>query len=117
MAQLIKYWNTLKGSYWFIPTVMSIMAALLSFALTAIDSRIGGAWVANIPWIYSIQAEGARGLSSTGLADEAQVHTCRPGRGGASSPTRTMESIGAGLVRAPRQKLTFVPFVFSEPPS
>ncbi|MES1929320.1 hypothetical protein SADO_08687 [Salinisphaera dokdonensis CL-ES53] len=65
MAQLIKYWNTLKGSYWFIPTVMSIMAALLSFALTAIDSRIGAAWVTNIPWIYSIQAEGARGLLTT----------------------------------------------------
>ena len=62
MAQLIKYWNTLKGSYWFIPTVMSIAAAILSFVLTAIDSRIGDAWVAQIPWIYSIQAEGARGL-------------------------------------------------------
>ena len=65
MAQLIKYWNTLKGSYWFIPTVMSIVAALLSFAFTAIDSRIGNAWVANIPWIYSIQADGARGLLTT----------------------------------------------------
>ena len=65
MAQLIKYWNTLKGSYWFIPTVMSIVAALLSFAFTAVDSRIGNAWVANIPWIYSIQADGARGLLTT----------------------------------------------------
>ncbi|MES1942167.1 hypothetical protein T5B8_18093 [Salinisphaera sp. T5B8] len=65
MAQLIKYWNTLKGSYWFIPTVMSIFAAALSFALTAIDARIGDAWVANMPWIYSIQAEGARGLLTT----------------------------------------------------
>ncbi|MES1946131.1 hypothetical protein C84B14_02256 [Salinisphaera sp. C84B14] len=65
MAQLIKYWNTLKGSYWFIPTVMSIAAAILSFVLTAIDSRIGDAWVAQIPWIYSIQADGARGLLTT----------------------------------------------------
>ena len=65
MAQLIKYWNTLKGSYWFIPTVMSIAAAILSFILTAIDSRIGDEWVAQMPWIYSIQAEGARGLLTT----------------------------------------------------
>lgn len=65
MAQLIKYWNTLKGSYWFIPTVMSILAALLSFVLIAIDSRIGDEWIANMSWIYSIRAEGARGLLTT----------------------------------------------------
>lgn len=65
MAQLIKYWNTLKGSYWFIPTVMSIAAAILSFVLIAIDSHIGDAWIANLSWVYSIQAEGARGLLTT----------------------------------------------------
>lgn len=65
MAQLIKHWNTLEGSYWFIPTVMSILAAILSFVLIAIDSRIGDEWIANMSWIYSIRAEGARGLLTT----------------------------------------------------
>ncbi|MES1924073.1 DUF2254 domain-containing protein [Salinisphaera sp. T31B1] len=65
MAQLTKIWNELRSSYWFVPTVMSILAALASFALIAIDRVIGNEWVNAVPWVYQVQAEGARGLLTT----------------------------------------------------
>ncbi|GAB3672543.1 DUF2254 domain-containing protein [Salinisphaera aquimarina] len=65
MVQLIKFWNNLRSSYWFVPTVMSLGAALLSFALIALDRVIGNEWVDAVPWVYRIQADGARGLLTT----------------------------------------------------
>lgn len=65
MAQLIKIWNELRSSYWFVPTVMSIGAAFMSFALIALDGVIGNTWVDSVPWVYRIQADGARGLLTT----------------------------------------------------
>lgn len=65
MAQLIKVWNELRSSYWFVPTVMSIVAAFLSFALITLDRTLGNAWVDAVPWVYRIQADGARGLLTT----------------------------------------------------
>jgi len=65
MAQLYKLWNDLRGSYWFMPTLMSLAAAILSFVMTAIDGAIGNGWVDVVPWVYRIQAEGARGLLTT----------------------------------------------------
>jgi len=65
MAKLVKIWNDLRSSYWFIPTLMSIGAALLSFFMSTLDGRLGNDWVSAIPWVYRIQAEGARGLLTT----------------------------------------------------
>ena len=65
MARLIQIWNRLRGSYWFLPTVMSLAAAVCSFVLVAVDGAIGSAWVDAVPWVYRIQADGARGVLST----------------------------------------------------
>ena len=37
MAKLVKLWTALQTSYWFIPSVMSLGAAILSFLLAAAD--------------------------------------------------------------------------------
>ncbi|MDA3920774.1 MAG: DUF2254 domain-containing protein [Salinisphaera sp.] len=65
MAQLVKLWNHLSGSYWFIPTVMSLISAVLALVLSTVDNTIGEQWVKNVPLVYQVQAEGARGLLTT----------------------------------------------------
>lgn len=65
MVRLLKTWNALRSSFWFLPTVMSISAAILSLVLTRIDIELGTAWVQDVPWVFQIQADGARGLLST----------------------------------------------------
>ncbi|HET7314185.1 DUF2254 domain-containing protein [Salinisphaera sp.] len=64
MAKLIKLWNDLRSSFWFLPTIMSIGAALLSLGLTRADIALGAGWMHDLPWIFKIQASGARGLLS-----------------------------------------------------
>lgn len=65
LARLLQTWNTLSGSFWFIPTLMSLAAALLSLALTRVDIALGTAWIQAVPWGLHIRADGARGLLST----------------------------------------------------
>lgn len=65
MAKLIKFWNDLRSSYWFIPTLMSLIAAAMAFAMSSLDGYIGNQWIQNVPWVYRVQAEGARGLLTT----------------------------------------------------
>ena len=65
LAKLLQIWNGLTGSFWFLPTVMSVSAAILSLILTQIDIALGTAWIQHVPWMLHIQADGARGLLST----------------------------------------------------
>ena len=64
-AHLIDLWDTLRSSYWFIPSLMAFGAVLLSFATTMADGRIGGAWIDDVNWLYANKPEGARTLLST----------------------------------------------------
>ncbi len=64
-AQLLKLWDDLRSSYWFIPTLMSIGAVALSFVTTTIDGRIGPEWIEDIDWLYGNKPAGARALLST----------------------------------------------------
>ena len=52
MAKLVKLWTALQTSYWFIPSVMSLGAAILSFLLAAADGWLGNAWIDAVPWVY-----------------------------------------------------------------
>lgn len=65
MAKLVKLWTALQTSYWFIPSVMSLAAAALSFVFTALDGWLGNSWIGAVPWIYRIQASGARDVLTT----------------------------------------------------
>lgn len=64
-AQLLKLWDDLRSSYWFVPSLMTLGAIALAFATTAIDGYVGPAWIEDIDWLYGNQPAGARALLST----------------------------------------------------
>lgn len=63
--RLIALRERLSGSYWFIPTIMAITAAVLSLATIKLDEGMGRelAWVSGL--IYVDSPEGARAVLST----------------------------------------------------
>jgi uncharacterized membrane protein len=63
-AHLSKYWNALRSSYWFVPTLMTLAAIVLSFLTTAADAAFGSSWIEGADWIYPNTPEGARALLS-----------------------------------------------------
>lgn len=58
-------WERLRASFWFVPTLMAGGAIVLSFATLLIDEAIAYAEIADVWWIYTGGAEGARALLST----------------------------------------------------
>ncbi|MEH2069704.1 MAG: DUF2254 family protein [Nostoc sp.] len=58
--KLGKLWDTLHSSYWFIPSIMAIVATALAFTILMLD-RTGKANV-NYWWSYTGGADGARSL-------------------------------------------------------
>lgn len=52
-------------SFWFVPALMSAGAALLAFAMLAIDARLSDETLTGLSWIYGGGPEGARSLLST----------------------------------------------------
>ncbi|MEM1044306.1 MAG: DUF2254 domain-containing protein [Bacteroidota bacterium] len=64
-ARLLKRWDDLRSSYWFIPTLMSLAAIGLSFVTTAIDGHLGPDWIQRLDWLYGNRPDGARSLLST----------------------------------------------------
>lgn len=64
-VRFLNLWEKVQTSYWLIPSLMLFGAAVLAFATTAFDSRIGSEWMEGIPWLQANQPDGARALLST----------------------------------------------------
>ena len=64
-AQLWAFWDDLRASYWFIPTLMTLGAVVLSVVVTTVDGRIGETWIDGVSWLYANKPDGARTLLST----------------------------------------------------
>ena len=64
-ATLETYWVEVRGSYWFIPSVMTVGAIILSFIATSIDGFMGSSWIDDVSWLYANKPDGARALLST----------------------------------------------------
>ncbi len=64
-AIFVTFWAAVRNSYWFVPSLMAIGSIGLSFATTAIDSRIGSEWMDDIGWVYANKPAGARAVLST----------------------------------------------------
>lgn len=65
LNHLKKFWDDLRGSYWFIPSLMSLAAFLVSHLLVANDSYLQQTFFKSLDWIYLTQPEGARTVLST----------------------------------------------------
>jgi uncharacterized membrane protein len=57
--------DTLRGSFWFLPSVLTLAATALAVGLLVADRWIGGSAMRDLAWIYTGGAEGARSLLST----------------------------------------------------
>ncbi len=65
LLRLYKFWDTLRTSYWFVPTVMMLCAALFAQFMLEVDVRVPLEWVEKLSWMTLNTAEGARALLST----------------------------------------------------
>ncbi len=64
-ARLIKIWQDLQSSYYFIPTLMAIGAIVLAYLTTYIDQNTDPELIKELGWFYSNKADGARSILST----------------------------------------------------
>jgi uncharacterized membrane protein len=61
-ARASYYWEALRGSYWFLPSLMAAVAAAVAFGAGAYDEHAGDELRDQSRWIYSGGAEGARAV-------------------------------------------------------
>ena len=64
-ARLIKAWETVRASYWFVPSLMAAGAVALSFVTIAADEAVGADWIDRVELLYANKPDGARALLST----------------------------------------------------
>ena len=64
-ALLLKYWDRLRSSFWFVPAAMACLAAALALSAVAIDRAVTDDWLERLGWSYSGGAEGAGLLLGT----------------------------------------------------
>lgn len=63
---LLSRWDSLRGTFWFVPLLMVAASALLSFLTLAADGAAEERGIAiTLPWTFSRGPEGARALLST----------------------------------------------------
>ncbi len=64
-ARVIDFWDEVRSSYWFIPSLMTIGAGVLSVALVSVDERVGPDWMQNVSFLTANKPDGARVFLST----------------------------------------------------
>lgn len=62
ITKLSTFWDTLRTSYWFVPTLMAAATFLLWITVHAIDIELEEQLVYSLGWIYTGGPEGAREL-------------------------------------------------------
>jgi uncharacterized membrane protein len=61
-TRLIALWLAVRYSYWFMPTLMAVLAIVLSFVTIALDNAIQDNWFRDFGWLYVSGPEGARAV-------------------------------------------------------
>lgn len=59
-SDLRKLWLELQGSYWFIPSVLTLLAFAMALATIHLDRVWGTAWLDSFEWFEGSRPEGAR---------------------------------------------------------
>ncbi|MEO6065957.1 MAG: DUF2254 domain-containing protein [Lysobacterales bacterium] len=62
---LLKYWERIRSSFWFVPMLMAGGAMALAYASLALDRNVSDNWVLSQNWVYSGGAEGATVMLGT----------------------------------------------------
>ena len=61
---LLKYWDRLRSSFWFVPAAMACLAVALAVSAVALDRAFANDWLQSLGWSYA-GAEGASLLLGT----------------------------------------------------
>lgn len=64
-ARALDLLDTLRSSYWFIPSLMAVASAVLSVVVVKVDAAIGPEWIYEVSWLYGNTPDGARAVLST----------------------------------------------------
>jgi uncharacterized membrane protein len=65
MTRLTLVLDALRGSFWFLPTLLTLAAATLAIGLMVLDGWVTNPTLREVGWIYTGGAAGARSLLST----------------------------------------------------
>lgn len=64
--RLLKYWDSLRSSFWFPPAIMVAAAMVLAYSTIALERLVERhGWLPDSSWIYSGSAQGASLVLST----------------------------------------------------
>lgn len=63
--RFLQWWQSVRSSYWFIPTLMAIFAIILSVVMINIDTIVKRDVLLEFRWLYVSEAEGGRAVLST----------------------------------------------------
>ncbi len=55
----------LRSSYWFIPSLMAVIAVALGVSMIWVDARFSHGWIEGLSWYQQVRPEGAREILST----------------------------------------------------
>ena len=64
-ATLLNWWDRIRGSFWFLPALMSLTAVALAFGVLELDRGAAGQWLASHGFGYGGSAEGASTVLQT----------------------------------------------------
>lgn len=62
---MLKYWDRLRSTFWFVPAAMASLAVLLALSAIALDQAFAKDWLKRRGGSYSADAEGASLLLGT----------------------------------------------------
>ncbi len=62
MIRIKSYWESLRGSLWFIPSIMLVASIALALVFIQLDLLYGSKWLIEQSRIFAFGAEGARGM-------------------------------------------------------
>ncbi len=65
MNKLKQLWSTLRGSFWFLPSLIVAGSIAVAFALIQVDTVGSQQWMSRWPRLFGASAAGARGVLST----------------------------------------------------
>lgn len=64
-ARLVNWWQTIRASYWFVPTLMALGSVVLVVATEQVDQAVRMETLPVVGWIYGGGPEGARTVLAT----------------------------------------------------
>jgi uncharacterized membrane protein len=62
---LVKYWDYVRSSFWFVPSLMAAGAIALAFVMVTLDETLAGRWIDEASWAYTGGSEGASAVLQT----------------------------------------------------